>query len=102
MGKHNSQRKSRHKMWNELKKHIKAVIRYEEENVLLDYAVDKDWDGKRRYVYGYSKNSLRAEAFKEVLSHMSEIDGGENKTLTDMRVIQDDLDELGRELCQKA
>jgi len=79
------QRKSRHKMWSELRKFVKAVILYEEKGVLTPPATDVDYHHSS-YVFDYSpsprvgEKSYRSEVYQEILWKMAEIDANRDST----------------------
>jgi hypothetical protein len=96
------QRRSRHKMWSELKKYLKAIIKYETENVLLDrVAVRELGPSSRSYRYDYSENSQRAEVCRDVLIKMEELDGSSHKGAAEAKKFYEDIKTLEDELCPK-
>jgi hypothetical protein len=87
MRKPKAQRKSRHKMWAELKQYVKAVILYEEKGILTRPAEDgTPWVhsvDREKYIHSFSpsqklpnkeEGTYRSKYYWEILWRMVDID----------------------------
>jgi hypothetical protein len=98
-----AQRKSRHKMWAELKQFIKAVILMEEKGELTRSAMDtEEWrTGKDRYILWHTAKKIspdsiiteRSKYYWELLWQMAEIDASYNANREFSKSIRGDDDD---------